>query len=412
MSWEIWDREHRSERLSGPAGRRALDRSGVGLHLDTNNRNEPRVLVSHRNIVVGKIDQKNSDRYRAHFMKPNGLTTDLEDFNTHDKAVRAILAHNGISVPKVTSADEMAARIHEPQKHSSVVVGPYTGKRAAPTRDMSAAGRFADSTATRIRMNNPRSATSAEQIAARNQQPTTVSKVKQIYGDLITLHKSGKAGSRRGTVDNHLQDMASLPEAHHRFLARHMQNIRTPDTGIHLGDVPVTQMKGTAPYWSKILTDAGAAVPGSEPVGGWRAVHYFNTAHTVVGSDRGGSLAAASHELGHGMDRALGTHLNGSPTNASDLPHFRQVYNEVTHMHDDSPTLLNPYYTDASSSHGPSEMFAEAYNAHNYYRGAPNRDEMIGRAIGAGPDQRVRVGRALGRYFDIHDQTINRAVRK
>jgi hypothetical protein len=420
-NWARWDAEHRHERLSGPAGRKALKNQGVDLVLrrmkpsygGQSERVRTHVRMDGHPESIGVIDHPGpgESHYFAFYKDKEGFVKSSEAHVSHDRALRAVLAHRGVKTPHVTPEDERAARVTGPSEHSTVVLGPYSGKRAAPSRDMSAAGRFADSTATRIRMNNPRTPTTAEQLAARSMKPSTVAAVKRIYGDLIKYHRGahGSAG-RKGQIDVHLHDLSQLPEAHHRFLAQHMRGVGGADAGLHLGEIPTVKMKGTQPYYADTLAKAGA--PSWEPKGGWRSINYMNLAHVVISGDPGGSLATAAHEQGHTMDRALGEHLSGVPgTDASTLPHFRQVYNEVTHAHDDGKTLLNPYYTDDSTSHGPAEMFAEGYDAHNYYRGAPNRDEMIGRAIGAAPDQRVRVGRALGRYFDIHDQTIAKAVR-
>jgi hypothetical protein len=113
------------------------------------------------------------------------------------------------------------------------------------------------------------------------------------------------------------------------------------------------------------------------------------------------------------VDNALGEALSGRKIPASDLPHFRQVFSEVTHMHDNSKTLLNPYFTGGSRNSeesGRKEMFAEAYGAwadgRTKYKDPDERSLLIGHAIGAAPSEKLRVGKVLRNYFDVQDQKI------
>lgn len=328
-------------------------------------------------------------------------------FSTHDAAISAILRQHGIQVPRPRpiNTSTVVAR----QGYSSRVRRAYTGPHFTPTSQMDSYARRADSIATRIRMNSvntdPMTGLKVKRAAKTEPplvQPVTLARIKALYGKMLKIHRRGKGPS--AMLDKHLAALQLSPEHHHRLVAEHMAQVHTG--GLHVGDKIATAMVGTQPHAVHALGDQVLKDRPNHKIGG---VYYSGLRQLILPDDtHSGSVSTGSHELGHALDYAYGTRLSGTQCAASSLPHFQQVYNEVTHMHDDSDTVLNPYYTDQSTSNGPREMWAEGYAAwlhgRDLYRTADERALLIGHEIGAAPSEKLRVGRILQNYFDIQDE--------
>ncbi len=418
--------------MTSKEGLSALDKKGVTLHVHRSSFSDKGTYTSvmHQNRVVGTIDHPSgADRHfsvnssRAH-MDTRGEYTQSHDLGkvaTHDRAIEKVLQDHGIESPKLTAADRLASSVVSGPRSSSVVHGPHIGKKAAPEKGMSDTARNADSVATRIRMNAPRtnpltgekltsSTRSADKIAAQvNNKGVTTSRLKSMYGKLLTLHRSrtGKAD----TIDRHLSALSMSPESHHQLVSEYMGE---KSGGIHLGNKRAIDMKGSA---TEIYHANGIPIlhdRKDENIGG---VYFGNHRQLVVPEDTGlsGSVSTASHEFAHALDAAYGKKLSGKDTPASQLPHFQQVYREVSHMHDNSKTVLNPYYTDKSTGVGSKEMWAEGYAAwlhgRQRYRTPDEQAMLIGHEIGAAPSEKLRVGRVLKNYFDIQDEKIRDLTR-
>lgn len=432
-NWAKWD-ELRAKRpeLGGQhtskEGLAVLEKKGIRLepshsysgHKSSDPVNVTRVL--HNNRMIGTVRHRTgmkSDRFGPYAVDvrkidqfgPIKESAPLTERTTHDAAIDAVLREHGLPVPSTVVGP----------RTNSVVSRAYTGRRAAPTTDMSAAKRAADSIATRIRMNSARtdpltgnkltsSTSSAAKLAARINKPVTTNRLKTLYGKMLVVHR--KKSGPSPTIDRHTTALTLSPEHHHRLVSMHMAG--SPTGGIHVGDKPIVEMKGSYVHQAELEGHQLVADRTNAQLGG-----VYNWVHRqmVVPEDKGlsGSHSTASHEFGHALDRAYGTRLAGRDVYASELPHFQQVYSEVSHMHDNSKTVLNPYFTDKSTGVGSREMWAEGYAAwlhgRQEYRTPDEQALLIGHELGAAPTEKLRVGRLLQRYFDIQDEKMRELVK-
>jgi len=330
---------------------------------------------------------------------------DTGNYDRYDQAVAAVLRQHEVFVPRPLQPSVVVRG----RGCRSRVSREYTGKKAAPLADMPHYMRVADSTATRIRMNARRvDPLTGDRVAGAPPrpeplvQPITSARFRAMYRGIVWTHR--QRGGDDAMLDRHLAALALSPEHHHRLVSAHM--LASPTGGLHIGNKKAIEMKG-AQTWA--THKQGKTITHDRPnekVGG---VYYPKLRQLVLPDDtHSGSISTGSHELGHALDSAWGAHLSGSDTAASHLPHFQQVYNEVTHMHDGTKTVLNPYYTDLSTSDGPKEMWAEGYAAwlhgRDLYRTADERALLVGNEIGAAPTEKLRVGRVLMNYFDLQDE--------
>lgn len=337
-------------------------------------------------------------------------------YGSYDAAVEAILYRSGVQVPDRRPADRVDVIVCGPRSRTRVSRA-YTGGRVTPSTDMGGASRVADSTATRIRMNSARidpltgeKSPVSVRPAGVVFLPVTASKLKRIYGGLLTVHRRKPGPS--DLIDKHLNALMSSPAHHHQIVRDHLA--WSFEGGIHVGDKRAIDMKGTQTHATHA---AGHQIVGhweNEKLGG---IYYGGPIRQVIIPDdrHGGSVSTASHEFGHSLDYAYGNLLSGKNATASELPHFQQVYAEVNHMHDGSQTILNPYYTDKSAGVGHKEMWAEGYAAWLHgrwtYRTSDEQALLIGHGIGAAPSERLRVGRLIQNYFDIQDEKMRELVK-
>jgi hypothetical protein len=253
-----------------------------------------------------------------------------------------------------------------------------------------------------VRLSRSKEST-AKQLADRMDPPVRTPVLKHIYGNLLKVHRVG-APHEQAWIDKHADDLSQVPEKHHQIVADYMRG--SDFGGMHLGAVNPTQMKGTRSY--------NPAGPGHSILGPHRhdntvaGVWYPDNRQLVAGGGTSGTESVVTHEFGHALDAAFGDKLSGRGVPASLLPHFQQVRNEVLSRHDNTKTLMNPYYTHLSSGNGSKEMWAQSYGAwvksRKTYKSPDERALYIGHALGVAPTERLRVGRALNRYFEINDE--------
>jgi hypothetical protein len=444
-NWAKWDEERRAQphlggRWTSKEGLGTLEKQGVRLtpghtdpsspsditHVTRDSQNLGRVYrhpagmnwPAYFSVSADKRSIDERGPYQ-HFEPVEVNADEHGNYKTHDEAVGALLRHHGVPVPKQRSADRVAATVVTGPQSRAVVAGPHTGKRAAPQRGMSDTARNADSVATRIRMNAARTdpitgkkitastKSSATRVADTIRRPMSIDRVKKIYGKMLTVHRT--PSGQPGMIDRHMSALALSPQHHHEIVRQHMEGAYSSG-GIHVGNKDAVDMVGTQPYYEH---KAGRVISPDRPNEQIGGIYYGVHRQLTLPDDRhSGSVATGSHEFGHALDHAYGGRLSGRPeTWASSLPHFQQVFREVTHMHDDSSTQLNPYYTGGSrgtAESGAKEMWAEGYAAwlhgQQRYKTEDERALLIGHEIGASPSEKLRVGRVLLNYFNIQDE--------
>jgi len=436
MSWQLWDqlRKQRAElrgKWTSREGTDALAKKHVSLHPERSIENpdlpeekrkphdttrirrdgQSLAVITHPHTTFNSGNRFQVNSFRPTVTAEHGprkTVDDLGAFSSHDAAVEAILKSHGIGAPKISSATVLAERVSGPREHS-IVSGPYEGKRAAPQKGMSETAKRADSIATTIRMNTGKR--SADRIADKVDRPLSFDRVKKLYGGLLRVHRA--RDGEQGTIDQHMSGLAAMPQAHHLLVSRYLSE--HPEGGIHIGNGRGIDMPGTK---LSQLHAQGRSILGDRPNERADGVYSSDVRQAVVGRvEHSGSISTAAHEVGHALDDALGRQLSGRDVPASQLPHFQQVFSEVTHMHDNSKTLLNPYFTGGSrgtAESGAREMFAEGYAAwvqgRQNYRSPEEQALLIGHQLGAAPSEKLRVGRVIKNYFDIQDQKIRDAV--
>lgn len=417
--WSHW--QQRRPLLRGshitPAGLLALSKLDITLAYDPLFR---QTTVRCAGFVLGTAHQRfdwdhpftvESCRNIIDIQGPRSEYKDLVTTPSHDFAIEQILRDHGVEPPQRVQVPNTST-VDYAYRCRSRISRAYSGPRFTPTADMSEYTRQADSIATRIRMNSartdPMTGQKSKPTSKRPAPQTPLARLRGLYSKMLTVHR--KSGGDPVVTERNLAALALAPDHHHRLVVAHMA--QSPAGGIHVGNQHATRMKGTMPNLVKAM---GGQVLDDRPnkrVGG---VYYGQLRQMVVpDTAHSASVSTGSHEFGHALDHAWGIRLSGTGQWASSLPFFQQVYAEVTHMYDGTPTQLTPYYTDKSTGSGYREMWAESYAAwlHGTERYS-TPDEialLIGHEIGALPDQKLRVGRVLYNYFDLQDQQMRTVI--
>lgn len=438
MSWLKWD-QARKEKSSlrgvwtSKEGTEKLSAKKVELHPERDSGQLWSTRVLHNGKTIGKIVHPKSGSNATASFNPIGIKVGMTRDagpapmymskglqTTHDAAVESILRHHNIDPPKVSSATKIAERSTGPFSQS-VIHGPHEGRREAPRKGMSETAKNADSVATRIRMNAARhdpitgqklttDTRSADKLAAKIDKPLSFARIKKIYGEKMRVHRA--SGRDHSVLDKHMTNLAEIPESHHRLLAEHFNNGMSDKSGIFMSSGRAVDTPGSA---ARDTHERGEAISGDRPNERQGGMYWWNHRQLHLPEDtHSGSVSTAAHESGHAMDHALGLALsNGTRMRASELPHFQQVYGEVTHSYDDSDVAMHPYYlgkVPGQNGSGPREMFAESYGAwakgRQMFDNQRDRDLFTGYALGVDPNERRRAGRVLNQYHETNHSKI------
>lgn len=334
-------------------GRERLKEQGVEVdvregvtHITRNGQTLARIFHPKKEQPGSKFDTF-TDVHKVDEHGPRDTTVILSGSQSHDEAVERVLRRHDIPVRGLPSADLHAMRTRSAAKHET----------------------------------------------------TSPEELKSIYGDRLHLHEEEKDPD--GWIATHVEQLGQIPAVHHEIVAQHMHGAAMG--GIHLSSQHINKTKGS---FSQMTAEA---VPGHAPDENTAGMYYELLRQVNVGGFTAlGGQSVAAHEFGHALDHAYGKKLSGRDVWASSLPDFQQVYGEVTHKHDNSKTVMNPYFTHLSGGDGAAEMWGQSYaawtRARHRYRTPDEQAQYIGHALDVAPSERLRVGRVLVRYFDRNDQ--------
>lgn len=160
------------------------------------------------------------------------------------------------------------------------------------------------------------------------------------YGN--RFHLIGKETERTRAF---LNDLAKVPESHHKAVAAHLKG--TPTGGIYLGHAPVVDLAPGMDVWRNEQPRGYAKGDTYGEVGGV----YIPTSREVaigVSPHGSGSHSTATHEFGHALDDTL---------TADQRSEWKDLYNKL-----DRAIFMNPYFHPLQNTSGyHSESFAEVY---------------------------------------------------
>lgn len=186
-------------------------------------------------------------------------------------------------------------------------------------------------------------------------------------------------------VQKNLVDLASLPDAHLRRIARHMQGKDTG--GVYMA---ARRIVADIPPQPELRAEIGA-VPNIQQAAGLAA---YQPRALIVGVGRPLMSSTARHEGGHMLDASL-----RFPSTNPRFP-FRPAIERAQ-----KSRLLHSYFM-TPGGRGVREAFAESYALWNEHRDAPDRALKIAEGLympTRDPRDRaeaLRLGRIVGEFFD------------
>jgi hypothetical protein len=233
--------------------------------------------------------------------------------------------------------------------------------------------------------------------------------LRAIWGKQLHVGEDEPDSLQSWSARKHVAALARVPEGHQAFLKRQRVLVhigRSPvvayDDFGYLRGQPVREgaSGGSAGYTEctgMIEYPSYHFPPASTVTGNVTVVHHNPPKHfpaqiVLGGPGHDGSVLAAAHEVGHGLDYFL-----GDRGRLSDQPEFRAIYKLAMSNRN---VAFNPYYTkrpsESSDMTARHEFFAETYAAW-----VATRTGGAGIASGVYAGSMPRPGRDPGRAYEI-----------
>jgi hypothetical protein len=192
--------------------------------------------------------------------------------------------------------------------------------------------------------------------------------LRAIWGKQLHVGEDAPGSLQSWSARKHVAALARVPEGHQAFLKQ--QRVL-----VHIGQSPATHYDDFGYLAGKPVREGGsggsagyAACTGMIEYPAWHPrpqgdpdypSKHFPAQIVLGGPGHDGSVLAAAHEVGHGLDYFL-----GDRGRLSDQPEFRAIYKLAMSNRN---VRFDPYYTrrpsENTDAEGRHEFFAETYAA-------------------------------------------------